>query len=348
MTPTNELCVQAVRFSKFGLRPVLIRRYGTSAVRSYPDLWFKLDGSETAISVNTHGCKKIQDIVVQIKKMSSPDLDKTSLKDLKIFGYNQTSPFPLDRKLSDIEEQLKASASAGRPLLVKIMPEGKRIKIQEVSSEGQGLDFFHDFLVTPDMSIKDLVGRKADGLYPIHSPKNIITKVSQLEQGEKYAVYSRYFTTWMDEERWTQKEDKAVEDEVYFAVEAAFQDYGFKRLTRLDRELKILGEKKVPLKMQQWEGVIQTPGMTILFEYKHYMSFDQLEIINKKVEIFRELVKKHPKELGHYIRNSDDKVLVVAAGVLFPLEVRTKAKKRGYAVCYTSGGRFRLEGLDEF
>jgi hypothetical protein len=59
--------------------------------------------------------------------------------------------------------------------------------------------------------LKQIFEGKGSALYQLTNPKFRVTKFKQLIDGEKYNIYSRYDQSFVEEKRWNQIEDKAME-----------------------------------------------------------------------------------------------------------------------------------------
>jgi hypothetical protein len=154
----------------------------------------KFNGNQS-IQVPTDDCVNIADFTEKVKQKLPNQLFKFDSNQITIHQSKEHAAFEPDELLTNISS---FGASAKTPLFVKTIVPTKTIFIQEVDEEYRPIESFTKFSVQCDSDIDKIIGKKGEALYKISNPNEGITKFSQIEDGEKYNVYSRYLKSFSD------------------------------------------------------------------------------------------------------------------------------------------------------
>lgn len=293
-------------------------------------LWIKFNGNQS-IQVPTEGCVNIADFTKKVKQELSPRLNSFSIDEITIHQSKEHAAFEPDELLKNISS---FGLSAKTPLFVKPTVPTKTIFIQEVDEEYRPIESFTKATVESDADVDRIIGKKGEALYKISNPNERITKFKQIEDGEKYNVYSRYLKSFSDEVRWQQMEDRAMEEEVSLAM----KNYLLKNLgfSVMEMPTDIMGsDGKIK---QEWDGAFKVEDVLYLCEAKHVMTLDKVLKIPDRIKKFWELQPYAQSEFRN-IKN----VVGVACGTYIPELVRQEAHKAGLICVYPSGFRYRVD-----
>jgi hypothetical protein len=78
--------------------------------------------------------------------------------------------------------------------------QSKTIYIQEIDEDCRPIkNSFTRVLIESNDDLKQTFGGKGEALYKLSKPMDRITKMKQLEEGEKYNVFSRYERSFAEE-----------------------------------------------------------------------------------------------------------------------------------------------------
>jgi hypothetical protein len=294
---------------------------------SLSKLWVKFNGNQS-IQVPTEDCVNIADFTEKVKQKLPNQLLNFDSNQITIHQSKEHAAFEPDELLKNISS---FGSSAKTPLFVGTST--KTIYIQEVDEEYRPIESFTKVTVESDADVKDIIGKKGEALYKISNPNERITKFKQIEDGEKYNVYSRYLKSFSDEVRWQQMEDKAMEE-----VSLAMKNYLLKNLgsSVIEMPTDIMGsDGKIK---QEWDGAFKVEDVLYLCEAKHVMTLDKVLKIPDRIKKFWELQPYAQFEFRN-IKN----VVGVACGTYIPELVRQEAHKAGLICVYPSGYRYRVD-----
>ena len=198
------------------LKMLRLVRYSSSL----PKLWVKHNGSQ-AIKVSTAGCKDISDFAKAIKKELPKQLSAFDSNQLTLHKSLNDAPLRPGLTIEELSKFVEPNTDES-PLFVKtqesITTTQKTIFVQDIDAECVPLDSFTKVIVENNDDLKQIFEGKGSALYQLSNPKDRVTKMKQLIDGEIYNVYSRYEQSFVDEVRWQQMEDRAMEQETYLAV----------------------------------------------------------------------------------------------------------------------------------
>jgi hypothetical protein len=308
-----------------------IVRYSSSLAK----LWVKHNGGQ-AIQVSTCGCLNISDFAKAIKRELSPELNSYSPAQLTLHKTLTDAPLEPDFLLSSIST---AGQSAKLPLFVKtqesITTTQKTIFVQDIDEECRPVDSFTEVIVENDVDLKQIFEGKGSALYLLSNPKKRITKFKQLIDGERYNVYSRYEQSFVDEVRWQQMEDQAMEQETYLAVKRFLVSQLGDSIA--DMPTDILGSDGKTI-VQEWDAVFRDGDVLYLCEAKHNMTLEQVNQLPERIKKFKQFQADAQSDF-----HGAKKLVGVLCGTLFPEKLRKTAHHLQFVCVYPSGHRYDVQ-----
>ena len=308
-----------------------IVRYSSSLAK----LWVKHNGSQ-AIKVSTSGCKDISDLAKAIKKELPKQLSAFDSNQITLHTSLTDAALEPDFLIASISA---AGLSAELPLFVKtqesITTIHKTIFVQEIDREWRPIDSFTKVVVENDGDLKEIFEGKGSALYQLSNPKDRVTKMKQLIDGGKYNVYSRYEKSFVDEVRWQQMEDKAMEQETYLAVKKFL-------ICQLgdsvaDMPTDILGSDRKTV-VQEWDAVFRDGDVLYLCEAKHNMTLEHVNKLPERIEKFKQFQPDAQSEF-----HSAKKLVGILCGTYFPEKIRKTADLFQFICVYPSGHRYDVQ-----
>jgi hypothetical protein len=193
--------------------------------------------------------------------------------------------------------------------------------------------------VEGDADMKEIYEGKGSALYLITDPAKKITKFKQLEDGQKYGVFSRYEQSFSQELRWQQMEDKAMEEEITLAMKDFLQAHLGSDVTEMPTDVKEGTDGKT---LQEWDAAFKVDGVLYLCEAKHVMCAVKVSKIPDRIKAFEEQFQPHAQvEFSSGIK----RVVGVACGTYFPNLVRKQAQDLGLICVYPSGWRYHIDKI---
>jgi hypothetical protein len=272
----------------------------------------------------------ISDFTVAIKKKLSPKLNAFSSDQLTIHKTLTVAPLRPGLTIEELSTFVEPNTDES-PVFVKTQESIKNIFVQDIDEECRPLDSFTEVVVRKEADLKQIFEGKGSALYLLSNPKKRITLLEQLVDGEKYNVYSRYEKSFVDELRWQQLEDRAMEEETYLAMKR----FLFNELADsvVDMPTDIMGSDEKTI-VQEWDAVFRDGDVLYLCEAKHNMSLKQVNKLPQRIKDF----KKFQRNAQPEFRNCT-KYVGVLCGALFPKEIRENAHNQGFFCVYPSGNR---------
>ena len=212
----------------------------------------------------------------------------------------------------------------------------KTIFVQDIDEKCRPIaNQFSKFIVESDKDFRALYGTKGEALYQPGNPELKITKFKQLIDGERYNVYSRYEQSFVDNVRWQQMEDQAMEQETYLAVKRFLVSQLGDSIA--DMPTDILGSDGKTI-VQEWDAVFRDGDVLYLCEAKHNMTLDQVNKLPERIKKFKQFQADAQSEF-----HSAKKSVGVLCGTLFPEEIRKTAHLLQFICVYPSGYRYDVQ-----
>jgi hypothetical protein len=304
---------------------------------SLPVLWVKHNGSQ-AIKVSTTGCKDISDLTKLIKKELSPKLNPYSSDQLTLHKSLNDAPLRPGLTIEELSKFVEPNTDES-PLFVKtqesITTTQKTIFVQDIDAECVPLDSFTKVIVENNDDLKQIFEGKGSALYQLSNPKDRVTKMKQLIDGERYNVYSRYEQSFVDEVRWQQMEDQAMEQETYLAVKRFLVSQLGESVA--DMPTDILGSHGKTI-VQEWDAVFRDGDVLYLCEAKHNITLEQVNKLPERIKKFKQFQADAQSEF-----HSAKKLVGVLCGTLFPEKIRKTAHLLQFICVYPSGHRYDVQ-----
>ncbi|CAM6130074.1 unnamed protein product [Calypogeia fissa] len=241
----------------------VLKRHFSGAVEKGILLWVKFQGSK-AVRVDTTGASSVYDVVKLMQRELAPVA--------KQYGISRLDLVTLDGKkaiFSDSVASICVGVSAETPLT--LLPVVKKIFVRKMMKKSDAGEDFEEVITERSKDIRLILEGRGRGLCKLSDPGNVVTKLEQVEDGEKYDVCSWYEQSIVNEVRWQQREDQAMEEEVILAFKNFLQQEVGECIEELPRQLYALDGKI----LQEWEGIFRVGETLYLCEAKHYMSLDQ-------------------------------------------------------------------------
>ena len=305
-------------------------RYSSSLSK----LWVKHNGSQ-AIKVSTAGCKDISDFAEAIKQKLSPKLNSYSADQLTLHKTLTDAPLRPGLTIEELSKFVEPNTDES-PLFVKtqesITTVQKTIFVQDIDEDCRPVDSFAEFIVENNDDLKQIFEGKGSALYQLSNPKDRVTKMKQLIDGERYNVYSRYEQSFVDEVRWQQMEDQAMEQETNLAVKRFLGSQLGDSVA--DMPTDILGSDGKTI-VQEWDAVFRDGDVLYLCEAKHDVTLKKANKVPQRIRDFKKLQPNAQPEFGNC-----RKYVGVLCGTLFPKEIRENAHNQGFVCVYPSGHRY--------
>jgi len=302
---------------------------------SLPKLWVKHNGSQ-AIKVSTAGCKDISDFAKAIKKELPQQLSAFDSNQLTLHKTLTDAALEPDIPIVSISD---AGLSAKSPLFVKtqesITATQKTIFVQDIDEECRPVDSFTKVIVENNDDLKQIFEGKGSALYQLSNPKDRVTKMKQLIDGERYNVYSRYEQSFVGEVRWQQMEDQAMEQETYLAVKRFLVSQLGDSVADMPTDILGLDGKTI---VQEWDAVFRDGDVLYLCEAKHNMTLEQVFKLPERIKKFKQFQADAQSEF-----HSAKKLVGVLCGTLFPEKIRKTAHLLQFICVYPSGHRYDVQ-----
>jgi hypothetical protein len=219
-------------------------------------------------------------------------------------------------------------------------PNPKTIFIQDIDEKCRPLDSFTEVDIETDDDLKQIFEGKGSALYLLSNPKKRVTSMTQLIHGEKYNVFSRYEKSFVDEYRWKQMEDKAMEQETYIAVKRYLATHLGSSIEDMATDIMGSDGKTV---VQEWDAVFKDGDVLYLCVAKHNMTLKQVNKLHERIRKFKEFQVNAQPEF-----RSVTKYVGVLCGALFPEDIRNNAHMFGYICVYPSGNCYDVKKLENF
>ncbi|KAI9018260.1 hypothetical protein DFJ74DRAFT_210745 [Hyaloraphidium curvatum] len=165
----------------------------------------------------------------------------------------------------------------------------------------------------------------------------------QLVDGATYLPASPFARALAAQDRWTQLEDKAMEDETRKRMIGALVDE-LGDTVELPREVKGLDGGV----RQEWEGIFFSPSRNTLFllEAKHAVDAAKIDKIASRVLEYQNIIR-HSRHGGRSPYDPSLRLVVVVAGTFFPQAAQDYARGRGMVPMVPTGSRYGLvDSLD--
>jgi hypothetical protein len=211
----------------------------------------------------------------------------------------------------------------------------KTIFVQDIDEECRPVDSFTKVVVENNDDLKQIYEGKGSALYQLTNPKDRVTKFKQLIDGEKYNVYSRYEQSFVEEKRWQQIEDKAMEEETLLAMKRFLLNHLGSSVIEMPTD--ILGSDG-KTSVQEWDAVFKVDDVLYLCEAKHNMTLKQVNKLPDRIKLFKEFRADAQEEFLKV-----NKIVGVLCGTFFPSDIRDNAHRFGYICVYPSGNRYGVE-----
>ena len=303
-------------------------------------LWVKYN--QYACKVSTVSCEDIDDFKDSVKKKVFPDL--VNAIGLTLHKSLNEAPLKPNQTISSLAP---FGSCYEMPLIIKVSPtephvleqKSKTILVQEYGEDYQLLDSFTEATIWSDADVKQILGSKGEALMKLSGPKRRIIHFHEIEDGEKYKIYSSYLNSFSDEVRWQQTEDEAMEEEICLAMKSYLNKNLGQNVKTLPTDIKGSNGNYV----QEWDGIFKVNNIIYLCEAKHVMT-SNLKKMTKRILQFKEIQANAPSE----ICSSIDKIVAVACGTYFPEDVRKEAYRLGFLCVYPSGNRYCVNKEIEF
>jgi hypothetical protein len=306
-------------------------RYSSSLAK----LWVKHNGGQ-ATQVSTRGCLNISDFAKAIKKELPKQLSAFDSNQLTLHKSLTDAALEPDFPIASISD---AGLSAKSPLLVKtqesITTTQKTIFVQDIDAECVPLDSFTKVIVENNDDLKQIFEGKGSALYQLSNPKDRVTKMKQLIDGERYNVYSRYEQSFVDEVRWQQMEDQAMEQETYLAVKRFLVSQLGDSVVDMPTDILGLDGKTI---VQEWDAVFRDGDVLYLCEAKHNMTLEQVNKLPERIKKFKQFQADAQSEF-----HGAKKLVGVLCGTLFPEKIRKTAHLLQFICVYPSGHRYDVQ-----
>ncbi|CAM6081579.1 unnamed protein product [Calypogeia fissa] len=287
-------------------------------------IWVRF-GSHWPVSIDPGNAKVVSQLLQIIKRTLSPATDPFSISELKLMKPNGLMALPKDQV-----DLLLPMVSYETPLCI-VQPQ-KTIYIRNVDEDLRPLLSYTEVSVECNADVTLIWEGKGSGLIKLSHLGKKLTKFDQLEDGGRYAVFSRYEYSMMDEVRWQQREDQAMKVKIAQAVRTFL--------------LRKLGEavKDLPTDFyyphggiaQEWDAIYRVSDTIYLCQAKHVMSIEKVRMFPARLKQFNELQAVLPLDYSAGVKN----IVGVACGTWFPPVVQEEAQRMGVLCVYPSGMRY--------
>ena len=211
----------------------------------------------------------------------------------------------------------------------------KTIFIQDIDEDCRPIDSFTKVIVENDADLKQIYEGKGSALFQLSNPKDRVTKMKQLIDGEKYNVFSRYEKSFAGEVRWQQIEDKAMEEETLLAMKSFLINHLGPSVIKMPTDILGLDGKTI---VQEWDAVFKVDDVLYLCEAKHNMTIPQVNKTVERIQKFKGFKMNTQTEFCQV-----NKFIGVLCGTFFPEDVRKNAHLLGLICVYPSGNRYGVE-----
>jgi hypothetical protein len=210
----------------------------------------------------------------------------------------------------------------------------KTIFVQDIDEECRPADSFTKIIVEIKHDLKQIIEGKGSAFYQLSNPKDRVTKMKQLIDGERYNVFSRYEQSFVGEVRWQQMEDQAME-ETYLAVKRFLASQLADSVA--DMPTDILGSDGKTI-VQEWDASFRDGDVLYLCEAKHNMTLEQVNQLPRRIKKFKQLQAD-----AQSVFHSAKMLVGVLCGTFFPEKIRKAAHLLQFICVYPSGHRHDVQ-----